>query len=203
MKQQMVRTSLAAIALGLLSISAAQAQRFDSLSKAEGVTLSSFEKVYIAPVSVDLAAGEAAFNNDQLNFTRSRLEPPEISESDKEANASELQQDLTRAFGKKFTLVEEPGEGVLTVDATITHLIASRPTPDRLRANPGLDPLSISAGGASYYIQLKEQDVALVEIADRDQSSLRDRVPRIRIWQDAERSFGEMARNLTRYVSKN
>ena len=203
MKQQIVRASIAAITLGALSAGSAQAQRFDSLTKAEGVTLGEFERVYIAPVSVDLVDSEAAFNDGQLNFTRSRLEPPSISETDQQNNAEELQEDLSRAFGNRFMLVDAPGEGVLTVDATITELIASRPTPDRLRDNPGLDPLSISAGGAAYFIQLKEEDVSLAEITERDKTSLRDRVPRVRIWQDAERSYGNMARKRSRYVSRN
>jgi len=200
-----IRTAIAAAALGVCLIGSAAAQRFDTVQQSSDVALNSFEKVYIAPVKIDLSADQTG-ENGQIRAranSRNRRKDADISERDQQENVEEFQKDLAAAFGKSFALVDAPGEGILTVDATITRLASNRPTSNDLGRSVGLSLSSVSAGGASYAVTLKEGDTDLVQITERDQSSLTDQVPRVAVWQDAQKSFTRFSRNLTRYVSRN
>ncbi|MEO0882489.1 MAG: DUF3313 family protein [Pseudomonadota bacterium] len=203
----MFRTALSGIvALGMISLAGldtAQAQRFDTIEKSGDITLNTYGQVYIAPVKVALEPEKVRRRGISRNPNRNADPNSILSDEDLEFNAGRLHHDLVNAFGKNFTLVEEPGEGVLTVDTTITRLVSTRPTAKELGRTGGLDPLSIGAGGASYLVELKEGETPLVTIAERDQSTLNDGVPRFGIWQDAERSFNRFSRNLARYTKRN
>ncbi len=170
---------------------------FDTVEVASPATLAAFDKVHIAPVMVMLDP------ETRRNVRDIRSERP-VSEADQRRQAEELREDLIRAFGESFELAEAPGPGVLTVEATITRLVSTRPTiADASSVTVGLDFDSLYAGGADYEVTLREADTVLATIADASQTSLNDQRPRVGVWQDADRMHGEFSRQLARYVSKN
>ena len=193
------RFAAAALALTLAGTPFADARPFDEITAAEDVTLSTYEQVYIAPVGVEL-------DPDTRRRVRTGTDTRrdwEVSARDQALNAAELQEDLELAFGKKFTLANAPGPDILTVEATIIRLVSTRPPASELGARTALSATSFGAGGADYSVRLQEGDVTLVEITEKDQSSLTDGIPRVGIWQDAHRSFSRFSRRLARYAAKN
>ncbi|MEM9667818.1 MAG: DUF3313 family protein [Pseudomonadota bacterium] len=199
-----LRFSLAATVFSVASLSPAIAQRFDKVEHTSNVALSSYEQVYIAPVEIDLSPNQSG-ENAQIRARENRptrRKDSDISERDQLDNIAEFQETLTDAFAKKFELVDQPGDGVLTVDATITELISNRPTSNDLGRSQALSLGSISAGGAAYRVELKEDDELLVQISDRYKTSLTDQVPRLSQWQDAHKTFKRFSRQLAKYTSK-
>ncbi|MEL7480281.1 MAG: DUF3313 family protein [Pseudomonadota bacterium] len=192
-------TALAGVTLLALPFTAA-ADLFDSVVKTEGADLKSFEQIYIAPVEFDLDPD----TRRRVRTFSDTDSDPEISERDQTYNAKEFEKDLRSAFARKFTLVEAPGEDVLTVDATITRLTSSRPTTSqRRRSLPLQRGASVSAGAVNYYIELRSGDDVLAEIKEDDPSSLSDGITRVGTWQDAESSYSRMSRKLVRYTLGN
>ncbi|MEM9667819.1 MAG: DUF3313 family protein [Pseudomonadota bacterium] len=190
--------ALIAIAFAAALTASASARPFDEVSnKSAENPLASYQSVYIAPVQVDLG-------DDVRRDIRDLRSPRPVTEIDQGRRAERLQRDLTRAFDKKFTLAEAPGEGILTVEATLTGLRSTRPTLAELDVNSQTDfGNSIYAGGADYAVRLIEEDDVLVEIEERDQTFLNDGRPRIGLWQDADRSSRRFSSRLARYVKNN
>ena len=190
--------TLAAATLTLASV--AHAGPFDTVTLETDAPLSGYEKVYIAPVTVDF--GDQRIRRSIRDF--SGLRP--VSERDQARKSEDLVEDLQREFGKRYVLVDGPGEDVLTVETILTRLVSTRPTlADLGGANVNLSFQSVYAGGANYQVTLREGD-ALIGIIEEDQTrqnSLNDGRPRVGIWQDADRSFNRFSRQLARYVEKN
>lgn len=188
--------ALAGIAMATTLPACASGSNFDTVDVQSEKSLASFEKVYIAPVSV-------ALDPETRRSVRDIRSDRPVSEQDQERQARELHEDLTRAFGQSFEIAEQPGPGVLTVDTTITRLVSTRPTIADASNTPGISFDSLYAGGADYDVTLRENGTVLAEIADARQTSLNDQRPRVGVWQDADRTHSEFSRQLARYVSKN
>lgn len=198
MKTQTVRGIAVAFAASLFaSPLTATAAPFDNIETQAATPLAGFEKVYIAPVSVDLP------EDTRRNFRDDDRERP-VRERDQVRKAEDAHKDLVRAFERKnFVVVDAPGADVLTVETTITSLRSSRPTLADYDSHIGLDFNSFYAGGADFDIRLSQEDTVLVEIEEDFQTRLNDGRPRVGIWQDVDRATQRVASRLVRYVSKN
>ncbi|MEO1476783.1 MAG: DUF3313 family protein [Pseudomonadota bacterium] len=174
----------------------AMAGPFDEISRADDVALAAYQSIYIAPVQVDLPT-------DTRKTVRDIRSPRPVNERDQGLRAERLHRDLTRAFEKKFTLADAPGDDVLTVEATLTGLRSTRPTLADFQTEVQLDFGSIYAGGADYAVRLSEAETTLVEIEERDRSNLNDGRLRVGVWQDADRSSRLFSSQLARYVKNN
>lgn len=190
---------LVAIAGIMLSLGfSANAQPFDELTTSTDTTLSEFQKIYIAPVKLDLPETTRRRNR----FT-SREDRP-VSGRDQSRKAQDLKNHMTAAFAKSFQIVDAPGPDVLTVEAVITRLISTRPTLEDLRIFPGIDfSSSLYAGGGNFDIALKSSDIILATLTEDYRTSLNDGRPRVATWQDFDRSSKSFSRKLVRYIKKN
>lgn len=178
--------ALAAFIAAAAAISSAAA--FDRESVTGGKQLSSFKSVYIAPVALSLEQG--------------RDERP-VRDKDAAARAAEFHDDLIDEFSGAFDIADAPGEGVLTIEATLTELVSTRPTMADFSEEPGLGFESVYAGGAAFSATLSENGEALAEIGDRYTSSFGDGSPKVGTWQDADRAFSRWARQLVDFVENN
>ena len=191
-----IKHALAFTAATTMVATAAHAAPFDTIDRATDAPLSSYEKIYIAPVEVDFSEHQIRRN---LRDTRG-IRP--VSERDQMSKAEDFAEDLEQVFGKKYTLVDAPGEDVLTVEATLTKLVSTRPTIADLTAQIGLSFGSIYVGGADYQINLigGETLIAAIEEKQSQDGSFNDGRPRVGIWSDADYSFRKFSRQLARYV---
>ena len=189
-----------ALAAALCSMSTfvpAIAAPFDEIETVNAAPLASFQKVYIAPVKVEL--DETNIRRSVSTFRNGRNDRP-VSDRDQALKAQDSFEDIAKAFGKSFEVVEAPGEDVLTVETTITKLVSTRPTLADYRVIPGLSFDSIYAGGGEFSIRLSEGETVLTEISDNYITNVNDGLPRIAIWQDYDRASKRIARKLARYV---
>lgn len=161
-------------------------------ASADEPSLASYEKIYIAPVSIDLP---------ERTYRRGDDRP--VSKRDQEDKAEDLETKLTRAFSEDFAIVSAPGEGVLTIETDIIRLQSSRPTKADLNREPGLSFSSVFTGGATVSFTLSEDGVTLDEIEDSYYGNFNDGSPRTGIWQDADRAFSRLSNRLVRYVQNN
>lgn len=198
MNRNHIRTSLiGSLILASSAFTTAMAVPFDTLTVSEETQLAAYEKVYIAPVSVNLT------EDTRRNIRDINSERP-VTPQDQARRADKFQKYLARDFGKRFEIVEAPADDVLVIEATITQLASTRPTLADANVNVQLDfSRSIYAGSASYSVNLQAGDLVLAEIADSYDTTLNDGRPRIAIWQDADAGLSLFSRQLARYVAKN
>lgn len=192
---------IAAVALAALlgNSFTAQAAPFDKITVENTVELSSFEKVYIAPVQVEL--DETTFRR-QLRRSGNTQRP--VSESDQARRAEEAHEDLVQAFTKReFTLVDAPGEDVLTVETVLTRLDSTRPTIADFSEQISLSFQSVYAGGADFDIRLSQNDTPIAQIDENVRTFLNDGRPRVGVWQDTDYATRRVARKLAKYVRNN
>lgn len=205
MKFTALRSALAASALLATGVSLpAHAGPFDTLETSEtAVALSEYEAVYIAPVVMDLKF-DAQFRNVRRIQRPDPDESRPMSDSEIERKANDLHKDLGQALGKQMTIVDAPGEGVLTVEATVTRILPSRPTQEELGRRVSLQFAgSISAGGANINVALSENGASLAQIGENYKGNLNDGFPRVSMWQDADRAYDRFSKKLARYIKKN
>jgi len=188
---------LAATLCSMSAFAPAIAAPFDKIETLNAAPLANFEKVYIAPVKVEL--DESNIRRGVSNFRNSRNDRP-VSDRDQALKAQDSFDDITKAFGKSFEIVEAPGEGILTVETTITKLVSTRPTLADYRVVPGLSFDSVYAGGGEFNIRLSAGETVFTEINDNYTTSFNDGFPRIAIWQDYDRASKRIARKLAKYV---
>ncbi|MEO9968640.1 MAG: DUF3313 family protein [Hyphomonadaceae bacterium] len=195
----LIKRALAFTAATTMVAAAAQAAPFDAIDRATDAPLYSYEKVYIAPVETDFSEHPVRRSTRDLRGFRP------ISERDQARKASDFAEELQSAFGKKYLLVDAPGDGILTIEATLTKLVSTRPTIADARSRTGLSFSSLYVGGADYQINLIEGSTLLTRIEEKqsNNSNLNDGLPRVGIWADADRSFDRFARQLARYVENN
>lgn len=191
-------TKYALAATAMLGASAC-ASTFDLVETQTDTALSSFEKVYIAPVETDLSGHPVRRSVRDVNRTRP------VSERDQSRKASELTADLEREFAKHYILVDAPGPDVLTVGTTLTKLVSTRPTIADRSLPLGIDFSSVYLGGADYQVSLVANETVLATIEEEtsSNSSFNDGLPRVGIWQDVDRSFNRFSRKLVSYVESN
>lgn len=205
MKPTQLKSLVAAAALFTASAGlSASAGPFDSLEVSqEALALAQYEAVYIAPVVMDLKF-DTQFRNIRRIQRPGRDESRPMTDAEIERKANDLHKDLRQALSKRMTLVDAPGEGVLTVEATVTRILPSRPTQEELGRRVGLQLSgSISAGGADIDVALSENGTSLAQISEDYKGNLNDGFPRVNIWQDADRAYDRLAKKLARYVAKN
>jgi|GEM_PF-1021015 len=194
------KRTLTVIAGTLMLAATAHAGPFDDVSLTTETPLSSYEKVYIAPVVVDFGDQRIRTSIRDLRGIRP------VSDRDQALKAEDLAADLQREFSKRYIVVDAPGEDILTLETTVTKLVSSRPTiADRSFTNVNLDFRSVYAGGADYLVRLSEGDqlIGTIEENHTRNTSLNDGRVRAAIWQDADRSFNRFSRQLARYIQKN
>lgn len=186
-----------AIALGLASLTPpAYAAPFDQIEITETTSLAGFQKVYIAPVKVELADTKV-----RRTIRDNRNDRP-VSDRDKAHRATETRRHMMRAFGKNFEIVNAPADDVLTIETIITKLASTRPTIADSRVNVGLSFKSIYAGGANFYVRLKQGSAPLAEISDSYQTRLNDGRPRVGTWQDYTYVSQRFSRKLASYIRR-
>ena len=182
-----------ALAAMALTAGAAFAGSFDTEKVTTDRSLSSFESVYIAPVQADL-------NLDVIAYDPRGTGDRPVDKSDVEERASDFHDALEKAFSKSYAIASAPGDGVLTVEATLTDLASSRPTLADDKRQSGLSASSVYAGGGAMKAVLSENGVVLAEVNDSFTSTLNDGRARAWIWSDADRAFNQWSRNLVEFV---
>lgn len=186
----------AAFYMSLTLTTPAIAASFDNVETSTDKHLATFEAVYIAPVKAEL-------NLDVRAIDRTGNGDRPISDRDIADKANDLHSMLERAFARSFTIVDAPGPGVLTIEATLTDLVSTFPTITDYSRNINLSSNSIYTGGAEVTFLLSEDDQTLTTINDRRFGNLNDGRLRVGIWDDADRTFNTWARRLAKFVAKN
>jgi len=191
------RSVALALALGLISIApCAHAAPFDQIEITETAALTGFQKVYIAPVKVELADLRV---RTTIRDTRSARP---VSDRDKAIRAKQTRQHMVRSFSRNFEIVDTPTDDALTVETVITKLTSTRPTIADTRVNVGLSFNSIYAGGADFDVRLKQGTSLLAEISDSYQTQLNDGRPRVGTWQDYSYVSRRFSRKLAKYIQQ-
>lgn len=180
------------------------ASSFDKVEVTTEQELSTFRKVYIAPVEITLADDDPRLLSERRRTSYVRSQPP-VDEEEQTRKAQDLHKQLTRRFSSQFTLVDAPADDVLTISAEITRMLPSRPTAGQRRRGVGALDFggSVSAGGVDYTLQMSAGETPLYNITDSYRSNLNDGLPRTGVWQDANRSFNRFSRQLLRFVQNN
>lgn len=163
--------------------------RFDAF---EAITTSDFTgygQVYIAPVQ--LSEAMLARVDYRPRNSNDRIRP--LTELEMKRKAEDLGEAMARAVSEVATLTDAPGEGVLTISATLTELDANRPTQAELGANPGLSIKSRYTGRAAVSINFLEGDILLATAEDGDVDSLDLREIEGSTWSSANMIFGRIA----------
>jgi len=191
------------VILGFISGSVmlpAYGSTFDRIEVKTEATLNDFQKVYIAPVKVELAR-----TPQRLTRFRAvnRADLP-IAERAQIQKAADVHSQLVRTFSQHFEIVSAQIDDALTIQTTITRLAPSRPTLELTRTVPGLDiSRSTFAGGGTFSVTLSADSAELLTITEEYQSRLTDRQPRITTWQDFDRASKRFSKDLARYIRKN
>ncbi len=163
--------ALAAASLTACATTGEAIDRFDQFTAQQEVDFTSYDAVYLAPVQV------AEEITDRIDYrprgATDRIRP--LGERDIARNVERLTEEVSEDLAAVTTLVDAPGEGVLTIEITLTDLEAARPTLAELSQEPGLSLQSRALGGASADIVFKEGDKVLATAEDdyRD-TDLRD-----------------------------
>jgi len=195
---------LAAMLASASAFTSVSAASFDSVEVTTEQGLGSFQKVYIAPVEITLAEDEPRLLSERRRTSYVRSQPP-VDPEEQARKAQDLHNQLTRRFSSGFTLVDAPAPDVLTISAEITRMLPSRPTFGQRRRGVGALNFgsSVSAGGVDYTVQMSSGDTSLYNITESYRSNLNDGLPRTGVWQDADRSFNRLSRQLLRFVQNN
>lgn len=201
------KLSLLALAtLGAASVvaPAATAAPFDQVEVRSEAQLATYQKVYIAPVTISLEEPDANLLSQRRTSQYLQSQRP-VSADAQARKSDDLYADLTRTFAKDFTLVDEPGPDVLTIAAEITRLIPSRPTAEERKRGVGSPEFanSVSPGGVDYNVMFSSGDEAIIEIEEASRSSLSDGYARVNVWHDVDRSFDRFSRQLAKFVKDN
>lgn len=166
-----------------LIASSGRAADFDRASVEPGADLSAYSVVEIAPVKIALAGARP------------------VAPQDAAAKAADLERALRTALAEKGGGgAATPGIGVLTVEATLTRLVANRPTVADIAARPELSHQSVYAGGAAFRAQLIENGRVLATIEDDYKVQFDADSPPVATWRDADRAFSYWARSLADFL---
>jgi len=184
-----MRTVLSLVLAALPALASA----FDHVRIDDPAALQGVRQVYVAEVALDLP-------EPVHRFALRSGEPRPVRPQDAASRATALGTALRRSLDRDFELVAAPGPGVLVLRPTLEGLASSRPTFADFDRQPGLSFRSYYAGGASVRLQLERDGHPVGEISDRYTGSLADGMPRVGIWQDADRAFSRWARQLPAVV---
>jgi hypothetical protein len=165
---------------------------FDTQAIAADADLSSYSSVHVADVATSLERASS--------YDRSGSGARPVDADDAAQKAADLREALVAALSRDFSMASGPGAGILTIEATLTELNASRPTMGDYSREPSLGFQSVYAGGASVTIAFSEAGKPLGDVSDDYASTLGDGRPRIGIWDDADRAFESWARRLPDFI---
>lgn len=194
----MLASAMTLGSLQFTSTAAAFYKIFDQVDYSENrKSLSSFNKIYIAPIKTDLPETQRIHSRFKNRIDRG------VSERDQQEQAENLRKTLARSLGKKYELVGEEGPSILTLETTITRLESTRPTFQDLSSRPNLSLGSLYSGGAAVTINFRENGSTLAVISDDYQSNFGDGSPRTGIWSDANLAFNLWARQVSRFIKNN
>lgn len=183
-----------------LAAAGALGAAFAWAAPAAAADLSGYDAVYVAPVQVTLQNEGAT---GAIAYRRNPSAERPVDARDQARNAKEFRETLIRVLSKSRQVVDAPGPGVLTIEATLTKLRSTKPTMADLQAQTSLDYMrSVYAGGAAATVRFSENGKALGEWSDSDYGNFSDGDVRIGVWQDADRAFYSIARGLDRRISK-
>lgn len=151
-----------------------------------------FDKVYVAPVAAELDLNVTPFRNGGDRA---------ISEDDIADKADDFRDAIVNALDDNFAIVDEPGPGVLSVEAKLTYLQSTKPTMQDLSDEPSLDfTRSVYVGGADYEATLTLDGDIIAELGDDYRGTFGDGRNRIAVWADADRAFRKFARQIEKAV---
>lgn len=113
-----------------------------------------------------------------------------LSDRDRAFLSARIERSVRAKLDNFRTIVDEAGQGVVTVQPIVTFVTRSRPGLDQVARRPGLSFNSISAGEAAirYNIRGFNGDL-LATVYFRQQSNLGDGIARISEWSDATQIF--------------
>ncbi len=115
---------------------------FDAVYAKGSVLPKGFKSVFVEPVGI-ISGQDKSMD--------------EMSASDRKPMQDYLYKRLTSALGKKFTIADKPGPGVLVVAASFTALRANKPTMTDLSKKPGTDyARSFGIGKAGVQVDIKD-----------------------------------------------
>jgi hypothetical protein len=173
------------------------ASRFDTFEMMSSRSLSSYDQVYIAPVT---ASAELVARVDYRTAGPSdRVRP--LGQRDLDGRIAELEDDLRREIGMVAELVDAPGPGVLTVAVELTDLDANRPTQAELAQSPGLSMQSVAAGKAAATVIFADGDETLARGMDARIGDLNDVILPAATWSEADRFFDSFAGKVAALLS--
>lgn len=187
----MIRKALfaAAAVFGLAACATAvgpdAARRFDSFDASGTSDFTGYEQVYLAPVT----ASQALL--DRVEYRRrgpSDTTRP-LSQRDIDARINDLTEDLATSLGRKATLVDGPGDGVLTVSVVLTDLQANRPTLADMNDEPGLSVDSRYSGGAAAEVTFRENGKTLAVATDSNVGQQRLDLVSPALWGETNQFF--------------
>ena len=158
---------------------------FDAAYAKAGALPKGFTAVFVSPVGVIEGQDETL---DRMNA------------SDRQEMQSYLYTQLTRELGKKFTLADKPGPGVLVVAASFNTLKSNKPTMSDMQRNPSLDyGRSFGIGSAGVQIDLRDgaSGELLAAFVDHEVGESLDTNTRTIVrWGDAEQFSRDWAHDL-------
>ncbi len=161
--------------------------QFDELYKTQGPIKAGYRQVYIAPVGI-------IYDRDK--------DLKDFSERDLVGRQTYFSEALTASFGKQFEIVDQPGPGVLIIEAAITSLQTNKLSADQLRkSNPQLSAFNSFANGrAAFQASVKDGATGelMLAVADsrRGQDLRHNFRNRWRVWGDANDAINVWAREL-------
>lgn len=159
---------------------------------------------FLAPLgaAVALGAGPAMADPASINVTLG----PDLQEKVEELGQRDVSEQTDRlAEVVRRALADSAGMDGARIDLVLMDLKPNRPTFEQIADRPGLDPIrSISIGGAAIEGSITTADGQVLPVKyDWYSSSLAD-VRGFGTWQDADRAYQRLGRNLAvgRYVTR-
>lgn len=159
---------------------------------------------FLAPLGAAVAfgAGPAMADPASINVTLG----PDLQEKVEELGQRDVSEQTDRlAEVVRRALADSAGMDGARIDLVLMDLKPNRPTFEQIADRPGLDPIrSMSIGGAAIEGSITTADGQVLPVKyDWYSSSLAD-VRGFGTWQDADRAYQRLGRNLAvgRYVTR-
>ncbi len=159
--------------------------------------LSGYDKIYIAPVTI----ADSLANREAKPMPRRQSSDRPVSEKDLKAKAERLHKKLLEQLSDSKTIVEAPGDDVLTIEAEIVDLRSNRPTMADYRAQPNLSSESLYTGGATINFVFTVNGDVVKTMEEDYYGSFTDPFPTRSTWGDADDAIRRAARNVAKALN--